>query len=95
MSPEEIRHEDNDYLYECICILNRCEKYNDEELKAFEESFEDKPNGHSILFSLVAVIIVSPATEDVAAFTAYQTSESLTAYYTKNQLSNDTEVQVN
>ena len=86
--PDYIRFDGNDYLYECISILNHCEKFNDDEVKDFELILEDKKDRHSILFSLLALIIVERSMEDVATVTVYQCKDDLTVYYNKNDLSN-------
>jgi hypothetical protein len=88
--PSEIRTEDNDFLYETISLLNRITKVNDEMVKSFELALEDKRYSHSILYSLLALVIVSNAKEDVAAVTAYQKRDSITFFYTKNDLSQST-----
>jgi len=88
--PWEIRNEDNDFLYETISLLNRIAKVNDEVFKSFELALEDKRESHSILYSLLALVIVSNAKEDVAAVTSYQKRDSITFFYTKNDLSEST-----
>jgi len=87
--PDEVRFEVDDFLHECIAILNRCSNINDEQLllKAFELALEDKSESPSILFSLLALVLVSSPKEDVAAVTAYQTKSAITVYFTKNDLS--------
>lgn len=86
----------DDFLHECIGILNRCCKVNEEDLNFFELSLEDKSHSHSILFSLLALVLVANPREDVAAVTAYQTKqEGITVYFTKNDLSQGTINHVN
>jgi OTT_1508-like deaminase len=82
--------EDNDFIYETISLLNRIAKVNDGVLKSFELALEDKRDSYSILYSLLALVIVSNAKEDVAAVTAYQKRDSINFFYTKNDLSQST-----
>ena len=72
--PDDIRFDRNDYLYECILIFNCCERFNDDEIKDFELILEDKKDSHSILFSLLALIIVEHVIEDIAVVTDYTIS---------------------
>jgi hypothetical protein len=88
--PSEIRNEDNDFLYEIISILNRIGDTNDEKTKSFEMTLEDKRDSYSILYSLLALILVSKAKEDVAAVTVCQKRDSITMYYAKNDLTTET-----
>jgi hypothetical protein len=83
-------------LHECIGILNRCSRVNDEDLKSFELALENKSDTHSILFSLLALVLVANPREDVAAVTAYQTKQDgITVYFTKNHMSEGTINHVN
>jgi hypothetical protein len=69
--------------------LNRCEQFVDDEAKEFEEAMEDKRDEHTILFFLLALVAVQRKDGDVAAIAAYAYKDSITLFYTKNDLTKE------